>query len=176
MASLWHHTGAMDLNPYLAELHDQLAVAAETGGDEAHAVAERLSASLDSAARLALLDALSAAAAEITQELAPGSVEVRLRGRDPEFVVNLPKPVAESVAEVDEPVPASADDAAMTRINLRLPQDLKDRVEDAARTSGVSVNTWLVRSASAALSRGATTTSKTQSSSGRGQRYSGWVR
>jgi hypothetical protein len=166
----------MDLNPYLAELHEQLAVAADTGGDEARALAERLSASLDSAARLALLDALSAAAAEITQELAPGSVEVRLRGRDPEFVVNVAKPVAETVAEIDEPVAATGEDAAMTRINLRLPQDLKDRVEDAARASGVSVNTWLVRSASAALSRGAATTSKTQSSASRGQRYSGWVR
>jgi hypothetical protein len=166
----------MDLNPYLAELHEQLAVAAETGGDEARALAERLSASLDSAARLALLDALSAAAAEITQELAPGSVEVRLRGRDPEFVVSLPKPVAAPVDDVDEPVAPTADDAAMTRINLRLPQDLKDRVEDAARASGVSVNTWLVRSASAALSRGATTTTRTQSSATRGQRYTGWVR
>jgi hypothetical protein len=166
----------MDLNPYLAELHDQLAVAAETGGDEAHAVAERLSASLDSAARLALLDALSAAAAEITQELAPGSVEVRLRGRDPEFVVSVPRPVAETVGDVDEPVAATADDAAMTRINLRLPQDLKDRVEDAARASGISVNAWLVRSASAGLSRGAATPSRTQSSASRGQRYSGWVR
>ena len=34
-----------------------------------------------------LLEALSDAAGEITRELAPGSVEVRLRGRDPEFVV-----------------------------------------------------------------------------------------
>ena len=34
-----------------------------------------------------LLEALSAAADEITRELAPGSVEVRLRAGDPEFVV-----------------------------------------------------------------------------------------
>ncbi|MFV2083259.1 hypothetical protein [Micromonospora sp. LOL_021] len=36
---------------------------------------------------MTLLDALSAAADEITRDLAPGSVELRLRGRDPHFVV-----------------------------------------------------------------------------------------
>ena len=40
------------------------------------------------AIRLALLEALTAAAEELTSELAPQSVEVRLRGRDPEFIVS----------------------------------------------------------------------------------------
>ena len=39
-----------------------------------------------------LLDALSSAADEITRELAPGSVEVRLRGREPQFAVTPPHP------------------------------------------------------------------------------------
>jgi hypothetical protein len=52
-------------------------------------VIERLTVSMESAIRLALLEALSAAAGEITTEMAPGSVQVRLRGRDPEFVVTL---------------------------------------------------------------------------------------
>ena len=68
---------------------DQLEVAAEAGGDEARALAERLVAPLDAAIRLAVQDALAAAAEEITLELAPGSVELRLRGREPEFVVSL---------------------------------------------------------------------------------------
>ena len=80
----------MDLAPYLADLRDQLAAAAEPGGPEARDLADRLTAPLESAFRLALLDALSAATAEITQELAPVSVELRLRGRDPEFVVVVP--------------------------------------------------------------------------------------
>lgn len=164
----------MDLTPYLADLHDQLAATAEMGDDATRPVVERLIASLDSAARLALLDALAAAAAEITQELAPGSVEVRLRGRDPEFVVQLPAP--EPSSEPVEQASVGADDAATARINLRLPQDLKDRVDDAARAAGVSVNTWLVRSASAALSRGATTSAPISSSATGGQRFSGWVR
>lgn len=37
-----------------------------------------------------MLNVLSAAMDEITRELAPGSVDVRLRGLDPDFVVTLP--------------------------------------------------------------------------------------
>lgn len=59
-------------------------------GDEARALAERLTAPLESAARLTMLNVLSAATDEITRELAPGSVDVRLRGLDPDFLVTLP--------------------------------------------------------------------------------------
>ena len=72
----------MDLAPYVDQLRRELVLAAGTGGDEARALAERFAATLESAARLALLEALSAAADEITEDLAPGSVEGRLRGRD----------------------------------------------------------------------------------------------
>jgi hypothetical protein len=71
----------MDLGVYVENLQRQLAVAADAGGEEARAVAERLAAPLDSAIRLTLQDALTVAAEEITLELAPGAVEVRLRGR-----------------------------------------------------------------------------------------------
>src|SRR3981081_1717795 len=90
MAPLWCHDGAMDLRVYIDDIHRQLATAAEAGGEEARALAERLVAALDAAIRLTLQDVLAAAAEEITLELAPGSVELRLRGRDPEFVVTLP--------------------------------------------------------------------------------------
>ena len=78
----------MNLNPYIENVQRQLAAAGATGGDDARALAERLAPALESAVRLALQDALAAAADEITCELAPGSVELRLRGRDPEFVVS----------------------------------------------------------------------------------------
>lgn len=81
----------MDLMPYVENLRRELAVAAEAGGPDARALAERLTGALESAARLTLLEALSAAADEITSDLAPGSVEVRLRGGDPAFVVT-PQP------------------------------------------------------------------------------------
>src|SRR5580658_2513342 len=95
----------MDLRPYVETIHHQLMVAAEAGGDEAKAVAERLTAAIDSTVRLALQDALVAAAEEITFELAPGSVELRLRGRDPEFVV---RPAPSFASEPSGPALAQA--------------------------------------------------------------------
>src|SRR5215213_1996717 len=88
----------MDLTPYVENLRRELAVAADAGGEDARALAERLTAPLESAIRLMLLDALSAAADDVTRELAPGSVELRLRGGEPEFVV--------SAAPADEPAAA----------------------------------------------------------------------
>jgi len=91
----------MNLTPYVENLRRELAVAAEAGGEESRALAERLTAPLESGVRLTLLEALSAAADEITRELAPGSAELRLRAGEPEFVVTRPP--------VDEPLePAAA--------------------------------------------------------------------
>ncbi len=93
----------MDLTSYVATLQNELAVAAGAADEDARALAERLTASLDSATRLVLLEALSAAADEITRELAPGSVEVRLRGRNPSFVVT-PPPTEESFDDTTDVV------------------------------------------------------------------------
>lgn len=170
----------MDLTPYVDNLRHELAVAAEAGGEDAKALAERLTAPLESAVRLTLLDALSAATAEITRDLAPGSVDLRLRGREPQFVVTS-APSDPTPADVDEqptPVPraiAESDDAAMTRINLRLGQELKDRVEAAAREAGISVNAWLVRAAAAAVEGSSSRNTPTQRSSRGSESFTGWV-
>ena len=137
----------MDITPYVDSLRRDLAAAAEAGGDEAKAAAERLALALDPAVRLALMDALSQAAAEITSELPTGSVDVRLRGREPEFVVDVPTmplppappapPLPPEPEEVDE-------DGNVARITLRIPESLKARAEEMAAKSGHSLNTWLV--------------------------------
>lgn len=80
----------MDLTPFVDHLRLELAVAVEAGGDDVGDAVERLTAPLESATRLTLLGALSAAMAEVTRDLAPGLVDVRLRGLDPEFVVTAP--------------------------------------------------------------------------------------
>ncbi|GAF46317.1 toxin-antitoxin system HicB family antitoxin [Rhodococcus wratislaviensis] len=171
----------MDLTPYVASLRHELAVAAEAGGEDARALAERLTAPLEAGVRLALLDALSAAASEITRDLAPGSVDLRLRGREPSFVVT-PAPVEHSFdepaasPEVSPPRTPEVDDGAMTRINLRLSQDLKDRVEEAAREAGLSVNAWLVRSAAAALESDRDSRRSERRAPRGSDRFTGWVR
>ncbi|MEU3051702.1 toxin-antitoxin system HicB family antitoxin [Streptomyces griseus] len=177
----------MDLTPYVDHLRRELAVSAEAGGDEARALAERLSAPLESAARLTLLNVLSAAMGEVTRELAPGSVDVRLRGLDPEFVVTPPPaPAPEPVREAREavaapaaaaPSAAEADDGTMVRINLRLPAHLKGRAESAAAAEGLSVNAWLVRAVSVSLDGGgrAGAPGRGKDAGGRGG-FTGWVR
>ena len=166
----------MDLTQYVENLRRELAVAADAGGDDARALAERLTAPLESAVRLMLLDALSAAADEITRELAPGSVELRLRSSEPEFVVT-PAPADETVEpgrHDPAPAPPEGDEGATARINLRLPEQLKAGIEQAAGRERLSVNAWLVRAAAAAL---APDDRRPRQRGGRiGQGYTGWVR
>ncbi|MGW1774618.1 toxin-antitoxin system HicB family antitoxin [Streptomyces sp. NPDC002104] len=170
----------MDLTPYVSTLRQELAVAAEAGGDEARKLAERLTAPLESATRLTLLNVLSAAMDEITRELAPGSVDVRLRGLDPEFVVTLPAgenhaPVEPATAEPLAPhASAEGDEGGTARVNLRLPAHLKARAEEAASREGLSVNAWLVRAVSAAVDGGARPRPAEKSQSV-GQSFTGWV-
>jgi len=178
---MWRHTGAMELTPYVERVRRELLVAAEAAGEEARAVAQRLLGPLDSTVRLALLSALSAAADEITQELAPGSVQVRLRDLDPSFVVAA-EPAAEPAERWGEapagatmtPPPVVDDEGATARINFRPPEYLKARIEEAAGREGLSVNAWLVRAVSGVLD-GTGSRAARRSSSG-GQSFTGWVR
>ena len=174
----------MDLEHYVNDLQHQLEVAAEAGGDEARALAERLTGPLESATRLVLLEALSVAASEITRELAPGSVDVRLRGRDPEFVVT-PPPAGQAIDDVADrtsgaatpsspATPDDADEGGTSRTTLRLPDHLKLRIEEAAALDGLSVNAWLVRTVAAALEP--RTRRPARHSPTGGDRYTGWVR
>jgi predicted transcriptional regulator len=162
----------MDLGQYVSDLQRQLVEAAQNGAEDTRAVAERLTIGLDAAARLVLLDVLSAAVGEITRDLAPGSVDMRLRGREVEFVVTQPNPEADT----DERVAATVDlsDASTSRTTLRLPDALKARVDEAAAADGMSVNTWLVRAIAASLEpkqrRSAQRTLRT------GGDFAGWAR
>ena len=162
----------MELGQYVNDLQRQLVDAAANGAEDTRAVAERLAAGLDAATRLVLLDVLSAAVGEITRDLAPGSVDVRLRGREVEFVVTQPS--TESDVD-DRPTPSvDLDDASTSRTTLRLPDALKARVDEAAVADGLSVNTWLVRAVAAALQpkerRSAQRTLRT------GDNFAGWAR
>ncbi|HZD23934.1 MAG TPA: toxin-antitoxin system HicB family antitoxin [Acidimicrobiia bacterium] len=167
----------MNLAMYVESLREQLIAAAEMGGAESKTVVDRLSAGLEAATRLVLLEAISAAADEITRELAPGAVEVRLRGSDPAFVVNLP---ADAVSEIAADgsttlsvIPGGAEEGGTSRLNLRLPKALKGRIEEAARREGLSLNAWLMRTAAAALEGPQGAMSRTRTGS---ERCTGWVR
>ena len=162
----------MELGQYVSDLQRQLVDAAANGAEDTRAVAERLAAGLDAATRLVLLDVLSAAVGEITRDLAPGSVDMRLRGREIEFVVTQPN--TEPDADERPAATVDLDDASTSRTTLRLPDAIKARVDEAAAADGLSVNTWLVRAIAAALQpkqrRSAQRTLRT------GDNFAGWAR
>lgn len=179
MASWLRHYGVMELKPYADRVRLELLTAADAAGPDGRATAERLIAPLDSAIRLTLLSALSAAADEITREMAPGSVEVRLRGLEPTFVVATapaePWSDEPSGAMMAHPV-AADDDAATARINFRPPEQLKARIDAAAAAEGLSVNAWLVRAVSAVLDRPGGSGGRSRPSSSGSQSVTGWYR
>ena len=136
----------MDITPYVDSLRRDLLAAAEAGGDEVRQAAERLTYALDPSARLALMEAISQAAAEITAELPDGGVDVRLNGRELDFVVDIaPIPVAapSPPAPPAPPIPGDEDEG-LSRITLRIPESVKARAEEKAAAAGHSLNTWLV--------------------------------
>jgi HicB-like protein involved in pilus formation len=181
MAPLRCHYGVMDLTVFVERVRQELAAAAAAGGPDAVGLAERLTAPLASALQLVLLEALSAAADEITRDLAPGSVELRLRGGEPSFAVTQPtvEPAAPRVAptmalpESDE-APMDGE-GATARINFRVPEALKARIERAAAAQGRSVNAWLTGAASAALRVPSQTTYEKSAGGRTKQHVTGWV-
>ena len=136
----------MDITQFVEELRRDLNVAAQAGSEDIRAAAERLTMALDSSVRLTLMDALSQAASEITNELQGTSVELRLKGREPIFVVV--GAATEPPVPDEEPDEATEDfdfdDETVARITLRLPESLKTRAEELAAKRGQSLNTWLV--------------------------------
>jgi hypothetical protein len=113
-----------------------------------------------------------------------------LRGRDPEFVVTLPpgEVSAEESIGRDEMTsgrwqaadvgldPTGGDEGTMSRINLRMPDRLKTRIEHAAVGDALSVNAWLVRAAAAGLERTDAAMRRERRAPKGAQRYSGWAR
>ncbi len=137
----------MDLSEYAESLRRELTSITRFAGEDIARAAEMISETLDSSIRLALLDVLSAAADEITADLDGATIDVRLTGTQPVFVVTVTHGADEPDAEPTEP----GDEAGSARVTLRLSESLKARVEAAAMAGGMSVNAWLVRAISRAL-------------------------
>jgi hypothetical protein len=167
----------MDITGLIDSLHEDLRRAAEVGGADAAAAAERLILALDPALRLTLMDALSRAAAEIGEALPGVEIDVRLRGREPVFVV-AGAPAEPTAAPAPDETFEADDGEATARITLRITEALKGRAEALAARRGQSLNTWLVAAARAAAAE--QPRPEGHHSSGRhglpGRRVQGWAR
>jgi len=143
----------MELTSYVESVKAGLRDGASLADEHTQQVAERLGNTLESSTRLALIQAITDAAAEISTEMAPGSVEVRMTGSEPTFVVNQSHAGDDDVTVLspepdDDSTPTESfvidEDEAQARISLRLPQSVKEKVDQYADADGVSTNTWLL--------------------------------
>lgn len=158
----------MELNPYLESVRRGVDDATALADDTTKDIATRLLTSLDTATRLALIDALSDAAAEISGDLAPGSVELRIDAGSPHFVVTKPAPPAPddlsdyarttakpteeaSTDRAETQLLGDEDDEATARISFRVPVSVKAKIDEKAAADSLSANAWLLRTVLHAL-------------------------
>jgi HicB family len=163
----------MDLTPYINQLREDLTTAASAGDEQTRHTAAVLGVALEPAARLAIMNALSDLAAEVTATLDDRVVEVRLDGRDVRVAVSSPSDGATEPhatgphatgshatgSRADgspppfEPGAAPFGDAGgdIRRMTLRLIDQLKAQAERAAAEQGVSLNTWVSQAVAGAL-------------------------
>lgn len=131
----------MDIDPFLDKLRSALRASAELGGEEGRLAAERVGVALEPAARLAIMEAVTQAAAEISSELPSGAIGVRLAGQGLGFEF---QPGPEGYPQPEPTPPADPDDPLTARITLRLPESVKTRAEECAAQAGVSLNSWVL--------------------------------
>lgn len=172
----------MDLSQYVERLREDLTSAAAAGDEQTRRTAALLAAAMEPAARLTVMHALADLAAEVTSTLGDRTVEVRLDGRDVRVAVSVAPgthsdPVDDPVDEPEpEPEPAGpppsrpgVDAGDISRITLRLVEQIKSQAEQAAAAQGVSLNSWMAQAVQGALSG-------THRRAGRdGRHLRGWV-
>ncbi|MGY0500514.1 hypothetical protein ACWZHB_18665 [Nocardia sp. FBN12] len=136
----------MDLNAHTARLREELIAAAALGDEKTQATAAALAAAVESSSRLVLLSALSELAAEISTELGDRTVHVRLEGTDAKADVRKNTPPGDEEPQTFEEMTGD-----ISRVTLRLVEQLKSKAEEAAQQNGQSLNSWLSGAVSGAL-------------------------
>ncbi|MCP2252521.1 HicB family protein [Prauserella aidingensis] len=185
----------MDLTPYLDRLREDLATSASAGDQDMTRAVAVLSAALEPAARLTLMNALADMAAEVTAHLHDQVVDVRLEGRDLRVVVTGPERPAGAAGSAS----AAAGDATrggddigndatrdadrdrdgadgrgtgaggpgaggfgdmagaggdISRITLRIVEQIKAQAEQAAAAQGQSLNAFVAQAVQQAVRGG----------------------
>jgi HicB family len=146
----------MDLNPYVEQLRNDLLSAAAAGDEQTQRTASLLGGAIGPAARLAIMNALSDLAAEVTAALGDRVVEVRIDGRDVRVSVSRDEASEPDTGPQPPPAPPfggfpGADSGDISRITLRLVEQIKNQAEQAAAAQGMSLNSWVAQAVQGAL-------------------------
>lgn len=124
----------MKMSKFIDLLSADLRALGKLGGTDLEAAVSRLIPTLTPVLRGRLLEALTEIAGEMKDQIPGSRVEARL-DRDEVELVYLQ----------DEGVNRETPSELNARITLRLPEDLKSRIEKAATKEGVSLNSWLLK-------------------------------
>lgn len=124
----------MKMSQFIQRFSGDLGALGKLGGPELEAAVSRLLPALEPVLRSRLLEALTEIASELKDQLPGAHLEARLDGDEIQFIY-----VQDESAVRDAPSDLNA------RITLRLPEDLKSRIEQAATKEGVSLNSWLLK-------------------------------
>ncbi|MER6668773.1 toxin-antitoxin system HicB family antitoxin [Amycolatopsis japonica] len=170
----------MDLTPYITSLREDLANTASAGDEQTRRAAALLSSALEPAARLTIMNALADLAAEVTSALPGHVVDVRLDGRDVRVVVTgegTEQSASRSETPRETPRAPKVDTGDITRITLRLFEQVKGQAEAAAASQGVSLNTFVSQAVQGALGKSGSEhwQHKQKPGGGAGSHLHGWV-
>lgn len=137
----------MKTSHYLARIHSDLLSLGQLGGPEMIAMTERLIPAMSPILQQRLVEQIALLVAEHNQLAGAIVLELRMTPDELQLVTpQLAPTTTEPIGELD------------ARFALRLPTDLKDRIDQLASAEGISANTWMIRT----LSTAATNPSPTQ--------------
>jgi hypothetical protein len=131
----------MLMTDFVDSVESDLAALGEIGGSELAAAVDRIVVAIRPALRSRLLEALDSLIQEF-EERTGSKLTLNLDGNE----VRLERRESE-----DAPPPPPSPQELTARIALRVPDELKREFERSARSTGISVNSWIVRTLDRAL-------------------------
>lgn len=150
----------MQTSWFTESLRSDLEAVGSMGSDKAMKVADRLITVALPLAKARMLEAMSMALAELSAVMGVDGIDLRVSGDDVTFVPTQPSaPAQQSVVDPGE----------QARFSLRLPDDLKVRIDERAAAEGISTNTWIVRALESAVGHGSRHSPRGRHLSGFGQ-------
>lgn len=138
----------MNTSHFTNQFTQDLQRLATLGGPELESAAERLGALMIPILQQRMLEQFGALVTEYNQAKNRNELELRVANNEIHIVSQAanPEPAAEAIGDLD------------ARFALRLPSDLKTRIDAMATVEGISTNSWVVRTLSTAtVSRSAHT-------------------
>ncbi|RVW09750.1 hypothetical protein EGT67_09845 [Prescottella agglutinans] len=146
----------MDLTEYTARLRDDLAAAAALGDADTQRIAEALAGAVERSAQLMLVSALSDLAREASEELVDRTLHVRFDGTEVTVEATRRRREADGAAgpqhDTTDPYRTFEDMTGdISRVTLRLVDQIKSRAEEAAVQDGMSLNSWVSQAVQGAL-------------------------